>query len=60
MEGIYDCADSQWIYDSVNFLISREGHIGLHINTDAAVALKLQVEQSMQRHENASDLLAGL
>ena len=60
VEGIYDCADSQWIYDSVNFLISREGHIGLHINTDAAVALKLQVEQSMQRHENASDLLAGL
>ena len=60
VETIYDCAESKFMYDSVNFLITREGHIGTHINTDAAITLKQQVELSMQRRENASDLLAGL
>ena len=60
VESIYDCADSQLMYDSVNFLISREGHIGLHINTDVAIALKQQIELSMQRRMNAIDLLSGL
>ena len=60
VESIYDCAESQLMYDSVNYLISLEGHIGTHINTDAAIALKQQVELSMQRRENASDLLSGL
>lgn len=60
VEGIYDCAENQLMYDSVNYLITREGHIGTHINTDAAIALKQQVELSMQRRMNANDLLAGL
>lgn len=60
VESIYDCADSQLMYDSVNFLISREGHIGLHINTDVAIALKQQIELSMQRRMNENNLLSGL
>lgn len=60
VEGIYDCADSQWMYDSVNFLITRDGHVGMHIKTDAAISLRKQVEQSMKRRENANDLLKGL
>ena len=60
VESIYDCADSQLMYDSVNFLISREGHIGLHINTDVAIALKQQIELSMQRRMNDNNLLSGL
>ncbi len=60
VEGIYDCAESQFMYDSVNFLITREGHVGTHINTDAAVALKQQIDLSIQRRRNANDLLAGL
>ena len=60
VESIYDSADSQLMYDSVNFLISREGHMGLHINTDVAIALKQQIELSMQRRMNANDLLSGL
>lgn len=60
VESIYDCADNQWMYDSVNFLITRDGHVGMHINTDAAIALKKQIELSMQRRMNANDLLSGL
>lgn len=60
VESIYDCADSQFVYDSVNFLITRDGHVGTHINTDAAVALKLEIEDSMRRRTNENDLLAGL
>lgn len=60
VESIYDCADSQFVYDSVNFLITRDGHVGTHINTDAAVALKQQIDLSIQRRRNANDLLAGL
>lgn len=60
VEGIYDCAESQFMYDSVNFLITREGHVGTHINTDVAMALKQQIDLSIQRRRNANDLLAGL
>lgn len=60
VESIYDCADSQFVYDSVNFLITRDGHVGIHINTDAAVALKQEIEESMRRRMNANDMLAGL
>lgn len=60
VDGIYDCAENQLMYDSANYLITREGHVGMHIKTDAAISLKNQVEQSMQRRENASDLLKGL
>ena len=60
VEGIYDCAESQFMYDSVNFLITREGHVGTHINTDIAMALKQQIDLSIQRRRNANDLLAGL
>lgn len=60
VESIYDCADSQWMYDSVNFLITRDGHVGMHINTDVAITLKQQIEISMQRRMNANDLLSGL
>lgn len=60
IENIYDCADSQLIYDSANFLISRDGNVGMHINTEAAIALKQQIEASRQRRMNANDLLAGL
>ena len=48
------------MYDSVNFLITREGHVGTHINTDIAMALKQQIDLSIQRRRNANDLLAGL
>jgi hypothetical protein len=60
VESIYDCADSQQMYDTVNFLITREGHVGTHINTDFAVALKAQIDANKQRQKNANDLLAGL
>ena len=60
VESIYDCADSQFVYDSVNFLITRDGHVGTHINTDAAMALKQQIDLGIQRRRNANDLLAGL
>lgn len=60
VEGIYDCAESQFMYDSVNFLITREGHVGTHINTDVAMALKQQIDLGIQRRRNANDLLAGL
>ena len=60
VESIYDCADSQWMYDSVNFLITRDGHVGMHINTDMAIAMKQQIELSMRRRMNANDLLSGL
>lgn len=60
VENIYDFADNQLVYDSVNFLITREGHVGVHINTDAAIALKQAVDKSMQRRMNENDLLAGL
>ena len=60
VESIYDCAENQLMYDSANYLITREGHVCMHIKTDAAISLKNQVEQSMQRRENASDLLKGL
>lgn len=60
IESIYDCADNQFLYDSVNSLITRNGNIGIHINTDAAMALKQKIEASRQRRMNANDLLAGL
>lgn len=60
IESIYDCADHQLIYDSVNYLITRDGHIGMHINTAVAVALKQQIEESKLRRMNAHDLLTGL
>lgn len=60
IENIYDCADNQILYDSVNYLITRDGHIGMHINTDAALVLKQQIEASRLRRMNAHDLLAGL
>lgn len=60
IESIYDCADYQFLYDSVNFLITRDGHIGMHINTDAAMVLKQEIEANRQRRKNANDLLAGL
>ena len=60
VESIYDCADSQFVYDSVNFLITRDGHVGTHINTDAALALKQEIEESIRRRRNANDMLAGL
>ena len=60
VESIYDCAESQLVYDSVNYLITREGHVGLHINTETAITLKQEVELSIQRRMNANDLLAGL
>lgn len=60
VEGVRDCAESQLMYDSVNYLITRDGHVGTHINTDAAIVLKKQVELSMQRRMNANDLLSGL
>lgn len=60
VESIYDCNDSQIMYDTVNYLITREGHVGIHINTDVAIALKQQIDSSMQRRLEADDLLAGL
>lgn len=60
IESIYDCADNQFLYDSVNFLITRDGNIGMHINTDAAIALKQKIEASRQRRMNANELLTGL
>lgn len=60
VESIRDCAESQLMYDSVNYLITRDGHIGTHINTDAAIVLKQQIELNKQRRMNANDLLAGL
>ena len=60
VESIYDCAESQFMYDSVNYLITREGHVGMHIRTEAAIALKQQIDMSIQRRRNANDLLAGL
>ena len=60
IESIYDCADNQFLYDSVNFLITRDGNIGMHINTDAAMALKQKIEASRQRRMNANELLTGL
>lgn len=44
----------------VILFFTRDGHIGMHINTDAAVALKQQIEDSKLRRMNAHDLLAGL
>lgn len=60
IESIYDCADNQFLYDSVNFLITRDGNIGMHINTDVAIGLKHQIDASRQRRMNANELLAGL
>lgn len=60
VDNIHDCADNQLVYDSVNFLITREGHVGVHINTDAAISLKQAVDKSMQRRMNENDLLSGL
>ena len=60
VESICDCADSQFMYDFVNYLITREGHIGTHINTEAAMALKQQIEANRSRRMNTNDLLSGL
>ena len=60
VESIYDCADFQLMYDSVNYLVTREGHIGAHINTDVAMVLKQEIEANRQRRKNANELLAGL